>query len=517
MSIHSLELNNMILIYPPVAKPGEPPAGVARLSGVLSYHNINHTVVDLNLETLEHIIHETRPDPFRTYDKWTARSLRYISDNYNVLRDDETYGSLDRYKRAVIDLNHAVESRTANGACAGLANYRHRELSPLRSEDLLKAAEHPEDNPYFMYFSTRLTSLIRECAPLIMGFSLSYLSQALSTFAIIGFLKKRFPHLSIVIGGGLITSWMRNPEWHNPFKGLVDHLVSGPGERPLLNLLGVMEKNETYSGPDYKKLSLHNYLSPGVILPYSASSGCHWNRCSFCPEHAEDNPYVPVKTDHVIRDLSRLISETGPRIIHLLDNAISTSLLKKLADSMSIPWYGFAKIHPLLTDPEFCMALKKSGCIMLKLGLESGDQRVLDTMQKGIDVSTASLVLKTLKNAGIATYVYVMFGTPAETENEAGKTLDFVINHKEEVDFLNVAIFNMPVCSPEVSQYRTRKFYEGDLSLYTDFEHPDGWNRKKVRNFLKHEFNSNKAVAAILNNDPPIFTSNHAPFFVMRR
>lgn len=507
----------MILVHPPVAKPSEPPAGIARLSGALTAHDIAHTVIDANLEALLHIINNTRLNTAIKYDNWTARSLRNISDNYNSIRDFKTYNNIDRYKRAVIDLNHAVEVWTNYGACTGIVNYRHNEFSPLRSEDLLRVAESPEDNPYFPYFSKRFFPLIENNSTLFIGLTLNYLSQALSTFAIIGFLKRHFPELSIVIGGGLVTSWMRNPAWQNPFKGLVDHLVAGPGERPLLEILGVKDIKDEYSGPDYSSLPLDSYLSPGVILPYSASNGCYWSKCSFCPEKAEDNPYVPVQSDQAINDLGRLISDMGPSLVHLLDNAINTSLLRKLASGpIRKPWYGFARINKLLTDSDFCMELKESGCVMLKLGVESGDQGVLDKMQKGIEIDTASLVLKTLKKAGIATYVYLIFGTPAETVREAGKTLDFVINHNEEIDFLNVALFNMPVCGPEVSQYKTRIFYEGDLSIYSDFEHPTGWNRIKVRSFLKNEFKKNRAVSNILNNDPPFFTSNHAPFFVMR-
>jgi radical SAM superfamily enzyme YgiQ (UPF0313 family) len=121
---------------------------------------------------------------------------------------------------------------------------------------------------------------------------------------------------------------------------------------------------------------------------------------------------------------------------------------------------------------------------MLKLGLESGDQGVLDRMQKGIDLETASLVLKTLKKAGIAAYVYLLFGTPPETMSRARNTLEFVVRHKDEIGFLNLALFNMPVLGPETSEFETRSFYEGDLSLYTDFRHPDGWGRRQVRRFL---------------------------------
>ena len=87
--------------------------------------------------------------------------------------------------------------------------------------------------------------------------------------------------------------------------------------------------------------------------------------------------------------------KTNPVLIHLLDNAISPALMRLFAnDPPRVPWYGFARIDRDLTDKDYCMALTRSGCGMLKLGLESGDQGVLDAMQKGIDLETASRVLE---------------------------------------------------------------------------------------------------------------------------
>jgi hypothetical protein len=60
----------------------------------------------------------------------------------------------------------------------------------------------------------------------------------------------------------------------------------------------------------------------------------------------------------------------------------------------------------------------------------------------------------------------------------------------------------------------TTHFYDGDLSLYRNFEHPGGWHRHRVRRFLDAEFKRHEAIAPILRRDPPIFTSNHAPFFI---
>ena len=152
---------------------------------------------------------------------------------------------------------------------------------------------------------------------------------------------------------------------------------------------------------------------------------------------------------------------------------------------------------------------------MLQLGIESGDQGVLDCMEKGIDLGVASRALTALKTAGIPTYVYLLFGTPAESLEEARKTLEFAVTHSDRIGFLNLALFNLPVNGLETQKLETQEFYEGDLSLYTGFVHPRGWNRNIVRQFLDGEFKKHPAIAPILRRDPPLFTSNHAPFFVM--
>jgi hypothetical protein len=505
----------MLLIYPPVAKPCEPPAGIAKLSGALTYHGIKHSVLDANIEGLFSIMDLSVANPKADPDTWTKRAIRNYSKNICALRDMRLFSSIDRYRRAVMDINRVIEKYVdTDEFTLSLVNYQDCRLSPIRSSDLLQAAESPERNLFYPYFKDRLSGLIEGAEFTAIGFSLNYLSQALCAFAMIGFLRKEYPELKIICGGGLVTSWLRRPCWNNPFAGLVDKFIEGPGENALLELKGINEKPGLHYTPDYDLLPAAAYLSPGIILPYSGSSGCFWNRCSFCPEKAEGNCYVPVKAVQARKDISALVTQMKPSLIHLLDNAISPALIKSLINKPpGAPWYGFARITKDLTDIDFCMALKRAGCAMLKLGVESGDQSVLDRMDKGIDINIASLALKTLKRAGIATYVYLLFGTPEETLESAWKTLDFTVKHSRAIDFLNLAIFNMPVGSLESKRLKTSSFYDGDLSLYTDFEHPAGWNRKDVRQFVEGEFKRHKAVSAILKNEPPFFTSNHAAFF----
>lgn len=506
----------VILIHPPVAKPCEPPAGIAKLSGILSEYRIKHHLLDANLEGLFHILQ--MPDSGeKAEDVWTKRAFRDIGKNISSLRDPGLYLHIDRYKRAVSDISRVLSTVSPSGTEIGLANYNQEGLSPLKSSDLLRAAEQPELNPFYPYFSLRLEGLFREKEASVAGISLNYLSQALSAFSMIGFIKRILPGVKVILGGGLVTSWSKNPDWRNPFAGLVDHFVSGPGEYQLLSLLGLNKTKGKSPKPDYLSLPCDKYLSPGFILPYSASTGCYWNRCDFCPEKAEGNPYIHVPVKQVLAELTLLKGETDPSLIHFLDNAISPALLEALCDNkLNIPWYGFVRISPHMLDPVFCMALKKAGCVMLKLGIESGDQGVLDALQKGINIEQASVVLKNLKRAGIATYVYLIFGTPVETEAGARKTLEFTVQHSKSIDFLNLAVFNMPACGTTAAGVKKREFYEGDLSLYTDFIHPSGWDRRRVRLFLENEFKKHPAISGILKKDPPIFTSNHAPFIIMR-
>jgi len=502
----------MLLIHPPVAKPCEPPAGIARLAGFLRSHGRPCTLLDANLEGPLYLL----ATPVKPHDTWGRRASKNLAANLIALRTPQLYKSPDRYRRAVADVNRVLElAAEGHNMALSLANYQDRELSPQKSADLLRAAEQPEKNIFYPYFAQRLPQVLETENPSLIGFSVNYLSQALCAFAMAGFLKKHYPDLPLVLGGGLVTTWLRNPDIRNPFTGLIDHLVAGPGEEPLLRILGVnSEERGNTRPPDYRDLPLNDYLAPGRILPYAASSGCYWRKCSFCPEKAEGNPYLPLPSERVLEEIDGLTAATKPILLHLLDNAVSPALLRGLTDRPpGVNWYGFARISPQLTDVDFCRSLRQSGCVLLKLGIESGDQGVLDAMDKGIDQEMVDRALTALKKAGIATYVYLLFGTPTESINEARSTLRFVERHHRAVTFLNLAIFNLPIRSAEAKGLDITDFYEGDLALYSDFAHPKGWDRREVRRFLSREFKRRPLIADILRRDPYIFTSNHAAFF----
>ena len=348
---------NILLINPPVVKPCEPPAGIAKLQGFLKNYNVKTIILDASLEGLIYLF-DMKP---HFSDTWTKRAYRNLSRNTSSLRNFRGYSNFDRYKRAAGDLNRLLKKAgESNGLNLTLSNYEDKNFSSLKSKDLLKAAEKPEINIFYPYFSKRFVGILEKEDFKYVGLSLNYLSQSLCTFSIAGFLRQNFPSIKIILGGGLLTSWMRRDGWKNPFKGLIDYLIDGPGEYELLKILGKEVTGKEHFSPDYSGFSLKSYFSPGLILPYSASSGCYWSKCRFCPEKGEKNPYNPISPHRVLEDLQKMTEELKPVLIHFLDNAMSPKLLRRLGEfPLNIPWYGFTRFTEDLTDLDFCRKTKK--------------------------------------------------------------------------------------------------------------------------------------------------------------
>jgi len=277
--------------------------------------------------------------------------------------------------------------------------------------------------------------------------------------------------------------------------------------------------------PDYTFANFVEYLSPRPLFPISSSRGCYWEKCLFCPEAtAPVHPYGSVKPLDFPDLLLSLSQQYGVSSFHLTDNAIPINVLKQLAvrhaELAGLEWFGFVRFEEALTDFDFVQQLAQAGCKMLQLGLESGSQRVLDTLRKGIKLETVEKILDNLQRAGIGSYVYIMLGTPGETEVDAEMTLAFLEKHAGQINFLNISIMNLPrgselLDNPELygisgSHLRTA---DSSLGLYVEFDTTSGWDRKTARRFLNQRILASPKIRTIVKRDPPFFSSSHAVFF----
>lgn len=497
---------DLVLIHPPVSLPSEPPLGAATLAASLRRRDVDVTVVDASIHGLDHLWTASPPrDPGTPAGR---RALRLRGRALEQLRTPPGYENRDRHHAAVGTLRRVL------GLWGGVdvGAYHDPGLSPLRSGDLLESARRHADSPFAGYFAGLCQDVAR-LEPRVVGLSINYLDQALPGLALAGALREALgPGVPLVAGGGLVSCWRGklSPDGLIP---ALDRLIFDDGDAALLDLLGEPTGDRGRAVlPDYRDMPWGLYLAPERVAPLSTSFGCYWSRCRYCPEAASGPAHAPRFTDPA-RAVREVCEASAAHAAHITDSAIPPAALRRLAtlETGRIRWYGFARFHEALADDAFCRGLRRSGCVMLQLGLESGSVRVLERLGKGIRPELASRVLGALHRAGIASFVYVMFGTPGEQRPDAEQTRRFVVEHADVIGFLNVSLLNLPVGAADGVAARELPG-GGDLSLYLGFD--DGWQRREARRFAERELARHPAVARILRRTPHVLGANHAAFFV---
>jgi hypothetical protein len=527
----------VLLLNPPAAKAGEPPLGLAVLLGHLRACGLRAEAIDANLDAYLHLLDPDRlrraagPAP----DTTLRRALNHAARSLRYLRSAKAAGDYPRYRTAVLHLNRALEAYAGAGGDERLTlgDYTHAGLSEFVPEDLERVARGEATTLFDGYFREALLPRIAEHAPRLVSISVNFRHQALPAFALAGLLRRHFPELPVVGGGGLFSSWRPALQGRDLRFSAFSHIVFGPGEASLAALAAGRGAPDYYLEdasaiafePDFSFAPLGEYLSPLPILPVTASRGCYWRRCLFCPEATSPtHPYRGGDSCDFVALLQRLTTRYGARHFHLTDNALPIRALRELAarrhESPGIGWHGFVRFEPELLDPELVSGLAAGGCRMLQLGLESGSQRVLDRLRKGTRLTEVARMLRNLHEAGIRTYVYIMLGVPGETEADAELTLEFLETHAACIDYLNLAIMNLPresalLTAPESAGIDASAPLDetAPLGLYRSFVPASGWGRSEARRFLRQRLLGSPAIRAIVNRTPPYFTSNHAFLF----
>ena len=528
---------DVLLLQPPALKPAEPPLALAILLAHLRAQDLAATAIDANLAAYLYLLDGERlaSRAGATDETSLRRALRHRASSLQLLRSPAATQNFARYNTAVRYLNRLLSLWNSDDGQERLTlgDYQHNGLSPFNPQDLELVASGDAGTLFTAYFREELLPQVLELQPRTIAISINFLHQTLPAFELAGLLSRALPDAQLVAGGGLITSWQE------PLRRLklrlppYDRLVFGPGETALTTLAKgqaeghyVLADATTISFvPDFSFARLADYFSPEPVLPLSASRGCYWQRCLFCPEAAAPvHPYTASRPAE-LPDLMRQLAERyGIRHIQLTDNAVPVNMLKVLADRADaladLNWFGFVRFEPILEDAAFVAQLAQSGCRMLQLGLESGSQPVLDRLGKGVRLESVARILDNLSAAGIASFVYIMLGTPGETEVDAERTLAFLELHAEKIGFLNLAIMNLPRASklldtPEQYGIATADPIKTDnpLGLYQQFHSDSDWNRAAARRFLDQRLLGSAAIRAIVNRTPPLFTSNHAVFF----
>jgi radical SAM superfamily enzyme YgiQ (UPF0313 family) len=196
--------------------------------------------------------------------------------------------------------------------------------------------------------------------------------------------------------------------------------------------------------PAWDLLDLRRYRLPMVGSPYvivETSRGCPYS-CDFC--------VAPIHQGHKFRDrpakalvdeIERSHKELGVEFFYLWGDTVTLNAKtfsafceELIARNLGIRWFGNARADNL-TDPAFVQRLRKSGCWMLAMGIESSSPAIRKDMVKRLEEQKIRTAFANLREAGIKSFGFFIFGYPGDTRESMDATVDYAI--ELEVDFAN--------------------------------------------------------------------------------
>lgn len=178
------------------------------------------------------------------------------------------------------------------------------------------------------------------------------------------------------------------------------------------------------------------------ILPFRLKHGCIWGKCRFCSLAKGWNAgYIERSAKNVIQEIEELIDKYKPEMLVCRDNSLNGNNLHEFCihfEKMKKPWVGMARAD--LSNKEI-KALQRSGCQFIYFGLESGSDRVLKKINKGIGSKQISAFIRALYDHNIIPAPSLFVGFPGETEDDFEKTIQFILDHEHYLDIINVYPF----------------------------------------------------------------------------
>lgn len=325
--------------------------------------------------------------------------------------------------------------------------------------DSFKRAEHP--------VWTEVRETIRQFKPDLIGISV-WTTYAASAFHTAKISKEVNPGCPVVMGGPHATVKAEEILKILPF---ADYIVRGEGELTILELakqiadgrknlasipgLSFRENGDIRHNPPTERhknldefpfpdrsllMNVGKYTSEdmGLIM---TSRGCPYS-CSYCATETNRVSYRSV--GHILREIRFVKDKYGTTQFSFKDDSFTVNRRrveelcdKIIAQRLGINWECTTRVD--LVTEELLVKMKKAGCNSIKVGIESGSERVLKQMNKGITHGQIRYAAQLFKKVGIFWTGYFMMGVPSETADDIYKTLELMYEVKP--DFASIGVY----------------------------------------------------------------------------
>jgi hypothetical protein len=190
------------------------------------------------------------------------------------------------------------------------------------------------------------------------------------------------------------------------------------------------------------------------LLPFMLKHGCSWGRCRFCSlSKGWNSGYLERSAKAVIKELEALIDQYDPAALVCRDNSLNGENLVEFCgylETFNKPWYGMSRAD---LSGKKIQALWKAGCRGIFFGLESGSDRTLAAMNKGITSKQMSDFIKRLHSNGILPAPSLIIGAPGEGRVDFEETIQFLGDHSRYLEVVNV----YPFMATPASEFGSQK------------------------------------------------------------
>lgn len=321
-----------------------------------------------------------------------------------------------------------------------------------------------------------------------------------------------------------------------------DFVILGEGEITLLELLKTMELGEDAAGiegvaflqngqsistgkrPVMKDLNLLPFPSWDLVdvekyktlwkskagyfsLNMVTTRGCTY-KCNWCAKPLFGNRYNARTPHNVVEELEVLVNQFGAEQIWFADDifGLKPGWIKEFADLVRAKNLKFRfKIQSradLLVQDDTVKNLARAGCEEVWIGAESGSQKILDAMDKGITLAQIETSRALLKENGIRAAFFIQLGYPGEEKKDIEATINMV--QKLLPDEIGVSV-SYPL--PGTKFYEMVKSQLGPKANWTDsdelammFEntYPKGFY-KMLQRHLHRVYRKEKCVQSLKN------------------
>lgn len=305
----------------------------------------------------------------------------------------------------------------------------------------------------------------------VVGISITFESQLFFAFLICEVIREIHPDAKIIIGGGFINTFVDCAEAMGPIAKYCDYVFAGEGEALIefikngvcsLSASGtkdyssgarfivpsdVCDKKLYVEPPHFTQERLFEQFSPKRIVPLRFSYECYWGKCKFCSDKESHECLNSAYNIQCMIDycLKEIIADNIDGI-YFLDSAIKPNDVRIFATALvnakiSIPWGTNLRFEKAFDDEDLILLMRKSGFVFAKFGLESGSQRVLNSMNKGTNVDIAANIVSKFRKHGIYVHTYVMVAYPGESQQDRIKTEAFLLSEYSHPDNYNCSEF----------------------------------------------------------------------------